>query len=1315
MQLGSAYIKAGSWLDAVEVLSRTFGHQVDPGTPPGLLLAAAKLLDAHRATISKEVQDAWAAAARSLTERRADDALDLYLSVPDSALDTTVEPVRSLLAITERYVLRHEVRVLLRSLAELREEWKNDPHNDGNSHSALLKAQAAQLSRAHRELRMALTALSSASANDWTQQDTAYRRIASALDSCCRVPELPADQRAHLEACSERVHELVRRCDVIEQSLRDEAFDVGAEQLAAIPRIDPDNVSAASQSERLPRLSAVFQRIRAFDGWTPAAWRTLEEGVVAEVDAAFVALPGSSLKTRVLDLARERIRQCAAQRDEEHLAEGVGLLEGGEWRAARAWAARVQARHEAWEPASAVIALAEAYEALFDPAETPDGAIGRADAALCGLVLAPEQEALRTHKKRLEAMTECCQHLASDDEATQSLADIVVQNLPAEDPCREDLARGIAATRALRLAVRASRWEEALDTAQRLSRMRMPVMAGVAARWQGLFEQLLEAERLRDEGRYPEAIACLEQARLLAPSVDLGRPAPSAQTIQDGLAVTHVRLTEEWAALQEPPNPLMEEEPISEAQPPGREAPVGQAFATSAEPSPPNVPLSPVAETPIPSRTREVPPATETGRGTGAWLSRAGDWIIATLEERPRAPRRPHGEQPAARRGAPGRGPGSSPLTQSAADLGTAGREVPETAGVPARPGAAELVLPSRRSQRQGDVLWWAIAGASLVGAIALIVALGLSRGRGAGGLRIGSEGVVETAIADVRGLIAAGDVAGATSRLAELQAKPLTDAQSLTVQSLDGCVWLSAQGEAIATETFREDLGRLASLWAGAQARGLAESDAECPILGGLQARVTSAAAARQAYLQALTAQGGLAAWQSVIATLDGLDLNGLDALLPADARFQTVMAQAQAALAGYWLAEGDCAGAAQAVEALAALTTGNGALAEAVSLEELRAESTDCASTQAYCAELAAMGAVDALRLGEDLVALTRPAPDGSDPVVACPGVPVAEEFAVRVGALQTMALQDPAQAVAAALSISEHPWFSDPPLDVQASPAEVVAGAYAVLLAARCDEEGCAAGAPATTQAEAEAFYGAHREALGSRALVALVGALRRSGSRCANCGLPPLPEVASLDLLDPDLGEWTDYGMYPSGNVDDLAWHLNDVFVRNEQEPAYLIPVGEGGAPQPLYETTYAAWDAKTLAVAVQLQAQVVTLKGAVQGWRALWGVQVPGTDAEPVLLVVLWEPDAAPGLWGLLAWQPGTPPGEALLLPGGSLDQTVELRVQQGFDGATYEVYWQGDLVLVGRAPTELRPSAVRFLVGDGCHAWMRSATADVVR
>ncbi|MBM3190987.1 MAG: hypothetical protein FJZ90_19995, partial [Chloroflexi bacterium] len=56
LQLGAAYVKAGSWLGAVQVLSESLGNGSRPDSDPALLLAAAMLLDSRRGTISKEAQ-----------------------------------------------------------------------------------------------------------------------------------------------------------------------------------------------------------------------------------------------------------------------------------------------------------------------------------------------------------------------------------------------------------------------------------------------------------------------------------------------------------------------------------------------------------------------------------------------------------------------------------------------------------------------------------------------------------------------------------------------------------------------------------------------------------------------------------------------------------------------------------------------------------------------------------------------------------------------------------------------------------------------------------------------------------------------------------------------------------------------------------------------------------------------------------------------------------------------------------------------------------------------------------------------------------
>ncbi|NLD44549.1 MAG: hypothetical protein GX657_13770 [Chloroflexi bacterium] len=1292
MQLGSAYVKAGSWLDAVEVLSRTFGYQVDPRSAPGLLLAAARLVDSRRSAVAQETAAAWASAARALVEKQQDRALEAYLSVPESALDTAVEPVRSLLELSGRYVLRHEVRVILRALADLREQWRKEAGGDGNSHTAEIKAQTALLGRAHRELRLALTALNACQANDWAQQDASYRRLAAALESCLGLPGLPSPVAARLGGCAEQARALVRRCDDIEAALAAERFEAAAELLAAVPRSDPENTSAARQGERLPRLGAVFQRIHRFDGWTASSWEQLEEGVLADVEGAFSALPGSSLKTRTLEQARECLQQQAALREAEHLAEGLRLFEQGDWRAARAWAVRVRREHSDWEPGQYVVPLADGYAALFDADELPRQAIARADEALRRLEpLAPQHEALRTLKKRLEAMLECCEHLTAGDEPQQQLALIVVQNLPTDDAYRERLLRGIEVTRQMRVAVRGGQWSEALQAVDALAAAGMPVLAGVAGRWRSVFGQLAEAERLRDEARYPEALACLEQALLLMPPVELGRPAPTVRAIEEGIQAARERLSEEWAEYQDtpaPPRPAEEHHPDA-AAPSG----TSRLRALRTE----------LGATGLAGRLRSqaLPAGRQMARGAGAWLSRTADRIAATLEARPTTPRRARGARQPARK----RQPQAAVLVEEDEPADTAPAEE----------------APARPAGRQVDVLGWAIGGAAVVGVLALVLALSLARNDSQTRAANGAARSAEAALAAARELIAAGDDDAATARLAELQARQggsLPAEQQAELESLADCLWLRAQGTAVAPEGFREDLEHLAALWQRALARGAEGLEALCPAEGGAQAAVAAAAQARYAYLQAVLAQGGPGAYEGVLATLDGLGLADLGTLLGDAAAFRTLEVEAEAGLAAHWFAAGDCDLAGQALVRLSTLTEGNSALAEAVGLGALTAQGQGCAAAQAACQALAGLASRAPEHPGEELLVLAEAAGAADALARACPGVSLDALVSSRLAALLRLARQgDPAEAIAQAMQVAGHPWFAHPPLKGSASPAEVAAEAYAALLASRCSEGSCADGPPAEALAEAEAFYGAQRGSLGEGALKVLVGALRAAGSTCANCSLPAAAETAALDLLDPDLGDWSAHGVYFSGTASGLVWHLNDVFVKKQREPDVMVPVDGGGASQPLYTTSLAPTDGEPLGIqSIRLDAKVVTLQGPADDWRALWGLQVPGSDDDPVYLLTLWQQTAEGGQWALLTWQPGSGPPRMLPLPDGPLDQVVHLGVERGLDGASYDLFWQGDLVIAGQAlPGPLDRAQLRLLVGAGTHAWIQTAGALVVR
>jgi len=404
--------------------------------------------------------------------------------------------------------------------------------------------------------------------------------------------------------------------------------------------------------------------------------------------------------------------------------------------------------------------------------------------------------------------------------------------------------------------------------------------------------------------------------------------------------------------------------------------------------------------------------------------------------------------------------------------------------------------------------------------------------------------------------------------------------------------------------------------------------------------------------------------------------------------------------------------------VKQLVQLTASHADLAEMVLLSELTAQQTGCASALARCEALTQLSAAASTHPGDELLVLAEAATDPAALARVCPRVSLENLVASRLDMLRTLARQgDPAQAIVEATKIAGHPWFGATPIGGSASPAEVVSGAYVALLASRCGDDSCEEGIPVATLADAEAFYGQHRDVLGQQALIPLVGALRRVGSTCANCSLEATAEAAPLNLLDPDLGRWSDHGIYTSGTATGLAWHMNDVFIKKQKPPDVVAPVDEDGVTVALYVTSLSPPGGALADVqSLRLSAKMIALQGPSEGWRALWGMQVPGSDGQPIYLLVLWSPASGAGRWAIHVWQPSSGDRWVLPLPDGPLEQLVDLRVARGLDGTSYEVYWQGVLIAAGQdLPAPVDQVHLRFLVGVGAHAWIQSAAAEVTR
>ncbi|NLD73572.1 MAG: hypothetical protein GX649_12755, partial [Chloroflexi bacterium] len=1105
----------------------------------------------------------------------------------------------------------------------------------------------------------------------------------------------------HLGACAARAADVVGHCEAAEEALVAEAFDRAADEVAAVVRIDPDNTSPARQAERLRRLEPVFQRIHQFDGWNERAWAKLEQQVLAEVESAFTSLPGSSLKTRVLELAGEVIAQQAAEREEEHLAEGLRLLEEGDWYAAREWAVGVRRRHADWQPAAYVAGLAEAYAVLFDP-DDPLLAHERAQDALQDLDAPPPQhEALREHKKRLEVMAECSQHLVSPDEEQQVLAQVVAQNLPEDDDYRAGLLRGIALTRELRMAVRGGHWAEALAAANGLHETRMPVISALAGAWRSLLEQLTEAERLRDEGHYPQALGSLENALRALPAVELGRPAPTIEAVRQGIGGAREMLAEEWAAQQAQAVEAEEEPPEDEAPDPSPEAADGLVRRAGAR----------AIRAADGLRRKGLPSGREALRGAGGWLRDAASRLNATLEGRPATARR--------------RYPSAPPVTPRRRAPAPPPPEEAEEAEPPRR--AVAVDDPAlRHATRQLDGMRWAIGGAAIVGVLALALALALVRD-GDTGNRLGLSGgtAARAAIARIEGLLEGGDDAAAQAALGELwaqQATSMTEEERRAAEALDDCVWLRTQGAAVIAEDLRADLERLPILWERAQVADR-EADAEgfaCPLEGGMAAAVTAAAEARRAALEASLAQDAPAAYEALLGALDGLDLAVLGAPLDDASAFARLAGGAQAGLARHRLAEGDCEGAAAAIAEARALLAGAPQGAETAEIEALAAAQASCAGTRDLCGTLGGLATSPPDHPGDDLVLLAGAAADREALTTACPELAYDDLVAGRLAALGTLAQEgDWAKAVEEGLKLAGHAWFGEPPVEGQASPAEVVADSYAALLETACPAGVCDEAADAWLP-EAEAFYGAHRDVLSPAGLVGLVGALRGADSECAGCGLAAAAPVSTttVSLVDPALGEWSDHGMYFSHTGTGLAWHLNDVFIREQTEAAAVYPAEAAENAYDLYTTAFEPLEEPPGGVvSIRVRGSMISAQGAGTAERPLWGVQVPGSDENPAFVLLVWGPatEAEAGRWALHLWSPLDGDRQVVPLPDGRLDEPVELAIVRGLDGETFDITWRGDLVIAGQPlPAPAGEARVVLVIGEGAHAWIREAEAEVV-
>jgi len=1279
VQLGRAYVKAGSWLDAVEVLSKTFGHDAKSESDPALLLAAAKLVDSRRGGVSKTTQRHWAAGARAISDGHYDEALDCYLAARAEWLDTKVEPVRSLLTRTGRYVLRHELAVVDGALTRIVQSADRGNWPGGNSRHGS-ESLLEEVSRARRELHEALEEIRRAGEHDWGQQRRCYRRIAKTLESCANIVPLPDPLLAEVREVGGKAREVVRLIDRADRALSRLNLAGAAAHMECVPKHDPDNLSAIAQARVLRQLQPTFDRIHDTNGWRVDIASELEQRALSDIEDAYASLPGSTLKQRVISLARRSARQVAAAREAEMLEEGLALLRERRWQEASRWARRVRRDHPRWEDGAYVSRLADAYGALYDRRQPSYAARERVVSALKDLErLTSRDEELRQHKKRLEAIAECSRHLFAAEEEERALAPIAIENLPADDTYREQILPGIGLTRSLREAVRDGEWGAASEAAASLASANMPIMSLLAADWREALAEAAEGMTHRESRRYARAIAHFDAALSRVPSVDLGRPAPLAREVQKALGEQRDDLLREKAACEQD----AEGQETGTQQSATKEAEVDYVEAMTHSIQDGCSRLSSLLKEGQIERGRDV------GDALRSLICRVTEHLHRLVDAK-------DGRSG----GHAARGEDSERGTNSR--VSTVKRPRP-------RNGSSD---PKRQAV---EPLGWAMGGAAVIVVVLLVLVLALGRGASSdGSLTTGAS--VEEHLAQITDLLEAGDREGASALYGDLLGQDLagvTGEQYQSVVSIGDYLWLWDQSEIVTDETLREDLLRLERLWGAYQAGQIFDEEAS-------GAAIESATRKRWDYLQARIASGTVEAYETAISVLEGLEDSSLSGIISPLA-FRNALAGAYASLGGILLDASDCAGASNILGRLTDLVSADPGLAEATNLVGLTERMDVCSQSQNRCQVLAAMAMEEnPEHPGDDLQELSRIWAQAGGASVVCDGVTVEQLVSSRLATLAGW-LEEGGYAAAAeeALKVREGPWFSQPPTAQQPSPAEIVISAYALWTQQACSQDECSEREDALISS-AQEFYAQYENALAADARERIEGLLVVSRESCAACrdrASSQVPrDTESRSLLDDTLGAWTNHGIYYGNTAEGRAYHLNDVFLMREIDP--ILYGGEQGASRyDLYTTNYVpADDPLQGVVALHVKAKVLSVKGLDQESRPLWGVRVPGAEADAQYIIALWTPDRGGGRWSLVRWVPSDGVATSVELPQEAPDTGVELSIVLAANAMTYDVYWQGEQVLNRQSlPAPAPQHDMQFVIGQGVHVWIQDARIETLR
>ena len=245
-----------------------------------------------------------------------------------------------------------------------------------------------------------------------------------------------------------------------------------------------------------------------------------------------------------------------------------------------------------------------------------------------------------------------------------------------------------------------------------------------------------------------------------------------------------------------------------------------------------------------------------------------------------------------------------------------------------------------------------------------------------------------------------------------------------------------------------------------------------------------------------------------------------------------------------------------------------------------------------------------------------------------------------------------------------------------------------------------------------------------------LVELIGAARTA---CLVCQRPvaateepaatpsrPPSRMVPVSLLDPDLGVWTDTGVYFGETENGLVWYLYDRFVKRRVEPLSYVPA-EGGRPYRLYSTLLKPADAPLGKImSVRLRAKVLSVSEVAESPKPLWGVRIAGFGEQASYVLVMWAPvpgeDEAQGRWVLEPWNRGSGAGSQYRVAIGDSTVTSELVLERTANGSAYDIHWQGDLVRAKEplgVPADL--SQIELLVGEGVHIWLRDAVIEIAR